>query len=185
MSRLTCRHNRMRSRSGVTHTGRVRDELTEEIVINEGGWNPRYARVLLIQEFGDEALVLVDGNGDGAEVEREQWLRTPDGWEGGVSGGIGSFDHDPLWTWGWTTGTAYVVGCASPGSSVSVAWLDQVESATANPFGIWVCLFPEQPPPPPAENVPNNSFGIRMLKSFEKALSRTHRPRIVQSDDRS
>jgi hypothetical protein len=55
------------------------DELTEELIIASGGWHPRYARVLLIQQIGDQAIVLVDGNGDGAEVESERWSRTSRG----------------------------------------------------------------------------------------------------------
>lgn len=162
------------------------EHLTEEAVIGDGGWHPQYARVLLIQELGDDAVVLVDGNGDGAEVEIEQWHRTNQGWEGGISSGIGPFDHEPLWTWGWTSGTAYVVGCAAPGISVSVDWLGEVKSATTNSLGIWVCLYPDQPPPPPAARMPNNTFfGIQRRKSFEKALSESPRPRIVQADGRS
>jgi hypothetical protein len=124
---------------------------------------------------------LVDGNGDGAEVESEHWLRTDDGWVGAISGGIGPFDRRPLWTWGWRGGSAYVVGCADPGQSVSVDWLGEVRSATANELGIWVCLFPEQSPPRPATGtvgaVPNNGF--RPLEPHESAELRRDQPRVI------
>lgn len=124
------------------------DELTEELIIASGGWHPRYARVLLIQQIGDQAIVLVDGNGDGAEVESERWSRTSQGWVGGSSSGIGPFGQRPLWTWGWAGSTAFAVGCAAPGMTVTVEWRDQVREATANERGIWVSLFPGLPQPP-------------------------------------
>jgi len=43
--------------------------LSPDVVIRYGGWDPRYARVLLIEHDDDQALILVDGNGDGAELE--------------------------------------------------------------------------------------------------------------------
>ena len=129
-------------------SGTLVDELTEELIIASGGWHPRYARVLLIQQIGDQAIVLVDGNGDGAEVESERWSRTSQGWVGGSSSGIGPFGQRPLWTWGWAGSTAFAVGCAAPGMTVTVKWRDQVREATANERGIWVSLFPGLPQPP-------------------------------------
>ena len=61
------------------HTLAMDEALSAQTVIESGGWHPRYARVLLILQLGDEALVLVDGNGDGAEVESEQWFLTDEG----------------------------------------------------------------------------------------------------------
>lgn len=80
-------------------TGTV-SELSEEGVVAAGGWHPRYARVLLIQRLGNEAVVvLVDGNGDGAEVEAEHWFRDEHGdWVGGGIGGVGALDGRPIWT---------------------------------------------------------------------------------------
>lgn len=155
------------------------DRLTKEKVISEGGWHPRYARVLLIQEIGDEAIVLVDGNGDGAEVEREQWFVTDEGWVPGSGGGMGSFDRRPLWTWGSTGGTGYVIGCAEPGEAVAVEWMDRAQQATANDLGIWVCLFPGQPPSRPATEVPNNAF--RELTPGESDRVSIDRPRVIES----
>lgn len=65
----------------------IRD-LSADAVIMVGGWDPRYARVLLIEHEENNALVLVDGNGDGAELELEYWHRDHgDGlWRGGRPG---------------------------------------------------------------------------------------------------
>lgn len=41
--------------------------LSEDVIIRLGGWDSRFACVLLIERSGVHALVLVDGNGDGAE----------------------------------------------------------------------------------------------------------------------
>jgi hypothetical protein len=76
------------------------EALNAQTVVERGGWHPRYARVLFILQLGDEGLVLVDGNGDGAEVESDQWFLTDEGWVAGSSSGIGPFDGRPLWTWG-------------------------------------------------------------------------------------
>jgi hypothetical protein len=42
------------------HTGAVAETLNAKTVIDKGGWHPRYARVLLVLQRGDEALVLVE-----------------------------------------------------------------------------------------------------------------------------
>ena len=69
-------------------------ELSAAEIIRIGGWNPRYARVLLIEHDHDFAVVLVDGNGDGAELELEYWQRDADGlWHGGSSSGHGPLDR--------------------------------------------------------------------------------------------
>jgi hypothetical protein len=53
--------------------------LTPEEVIARGSWDPRYARVLAIASDQDYGFALVDGNGDGAELEAEAWT-----WDGGT-----------------------------------------------------------------------------------------------------
>jgi hypothetical protein len=156
----------------------VTDRLTEETVITQGGWRPEYARVLLIQQVGDEAIVLVDGNGDGADVESVQWFLTDGGWGPGSSGGVGAFDRRPLWTWGSIGADSYVIGCAEPGHSVAVEWLDSAQQATANELGIWVCLFPGQSAQRLA-GVPNNSF--RAFTPEESARLSPDRPRVIES----
>jgi hypothetical protein len=156
--------------------------LSAQTVIESGGWHARYARVLLILQLGDEALVLVDGNGDGVEVESEQWFLTDEGWVAGSSGGIGPFDGRSLWSWGWRSGYGYVVGCASPGETATVEWRGEVQQATANDLGIWATVFPGQPPPHAAaealRRAPNNEF--RHLSTEDRAEMYNDRPRVVE-----
>ena len=151
-------------------------------MISEGGWHPQYARVLLIQEIGAEAIVLVDGNGDGSEVESEQWFLTDGGWVAGSSGGVGSFDRRALWIWGTSAGAGYVIGCAEPGQSVAVEWMDAEQRATANDLGIWLCLFPDQPPSTRALGVPSNGFRPLTPQGSDRAsLDRPlDRPRVIE-----
>jgi hypothetical protein len=71
-----------------------RPRLTEEHIIAEGGWHPRYARTVAIATDGDHGLALVDGNGNGAELENEIWLFSDGEWVGGSSSGAGPLDRD-------------------------------------------------------------------------------------------
>jgi hypothetical protein len=66
--------------------------LSADDVLAGGGWSPRYARVLLVATDGDRGLALVDGNGDGWELEVEIWAWCEQhGWEAaGTSMGAGA-----------------------------------------------------------------------------------------------
>jgi hypothetical protein len=65
--------------------------LTGQHVLARGGWHPRYARVLAVTSDGDYGLAVVDGNGDGAELEAETWV-----WENGTWASAGSSGAGPL-----------------------------------------------------------------------------------------
>ena len=59
--------------------------LTADTVITLGSWS-RFARVLLIGELGDDALALVDTNGDGVELNLSRYHRDEDAqWQEGSS----------------------------------------------------------------------------------------------------
>jgi hypothetical protein len=113
-------------------------ELTADALIAAGGWNPRYARVLLIADDGHHAVILVDGNGDGAELEFEHWQREPDGrWYGTSSSGHGPLDGLPAaqsWHGGLFVGA---IGRAEPATEVSIAYGGWVYRRRANEYGIW------------------------------------------------
>jgi hypothetical protein len=123
--------------------------LSPDTVVGEGGWNRNFARVLLIEEHDGQAVVLVDGNGDGAELELEYWAREgATGWvwqsSSGYSG-LGSLG--PADT--WTTGT-YVValGKVEPGANVRLTYAGSTHSRQANEFGIWGFISPADPESP-------------------------------------
>ncbi len=115
----------------------IRD-LSADAIIRVGGWHPGYARVLLIEHDEDDALVLVDGNGDGAELELEYWHRdTDDGWSGGSTGGHGPLDFLPS-SESWDAGEFVVaLGRAAPATEVTVEYGGRAYVRTANEFGVW------------------------------------------------
>ena len=123
--------------------------LVAELVIGSGGWHPDYARVLLIEQSGDFALVLVDGNGDGAELELEHWDRNADGvWEGGSTSGHGALDWLPSAD-AWSTGDVVcALGRAEPLSVVSIEYGGATHSRQANELGLWGFLHDADSPRP-------------------------------------
>src|ERR1039457_4234183 len=54
--------------------------LIAQEVLARGGWHPRYARVLAVVSDGDYGFAVVDGNGDGAELDTEIWRWNGAGW---------------------------------------------------------------------------------------------------------
>jgi len=112
--------------------------LSEDAIIRHGGWHPRYARVLLIEHDGADAVVLVDGNGDGAELELEYWHRDADGtWSGGSTSGHGPLDFLPS-SQSWDAGEFVVaLGRVAPATEVAVEYGDHTYHRMANEFGIW------------------------------------------------
>jgi hypothetical protein len=112
--------------------------LSEDAVIRTGGWHSRYARVLLIEHDEDDAIVLVDGNGDGAELELEYWHRDVDGtWGGGSTGGHGPLDLLPSGE-SWDAGEfVAALGQVAPGTEVTIEYGGHAYHRTANEFGVW------------------------------------------------
>ena len=124
-------------------------ELSADSIVSAGGWHPRYARVLLIEHDDDDALVLVDGNGDGAELELEYWHRDADGsWLGGSTGGHGSLDSLPS-TQSWDAGHfVCALGRVAPGTDVTVEYGGHAYHRAANEFGVWGLIRPADSPRP-------------------------------------
>jgi hypothetical protein len=112
--------------------------LSEDAIIRTGGWHPRYARVLLIEHDDNDALVLVDGNGDGAELELEYWHREAGGgWSGGSTGGHGPLDFMAS-SETWDAGDFVVaLGRVAPGTEVTIEYGGHAYHRTANEFGVW------------------------------------------------
>jgi hypothetical protein len=116
---------------------RTNAALSPDVVIRSGGWDPRYARVLLIEEDDGQALILVDGNGDGAELELEYWQCHAGGWHPGTSSGHGPLDSLASVNT-WNAGELVcALGRGSPGSNVRIAYGGRTYSRQANNFGVW------------------------------------------------
>lgn len=123
--------------------------LSPEVVLSEGGWNRNFARVLLVEEYDEQAVALVDGNGDGAELELEYWTREgASGWVCASSSGysdLGSLARAET----WTTGTHVVaLGKVAPGADVRLSYAGGTHSRQANEFGIWGFIAPADPESP-------------------------------------
>lgn len=113
-------------------------ELTADAIIRGGGWHPRYARVLLIEHDGQDAVILIDGNGDGAELELEYWHHGEDGrWHGGSTSGYGPLTGlPPIRTWNAGPFVA-AVGRTRPHAEVDVEYGGRVYRRRCSEFGTW------------------------------------------------
>jgi len=113
-------------------------ELSPEDIIRVGGWHPGYARVLLVEHDDHDAIVVIDGNGDGAELELEYWHRdSDDAWAGGSTSGYGPLDAlSPAQSW---DAGPFVAACGrvAPATEVTIAYGGHVYRRTANDFGLW------------------------------------------------
>jgi hypothetical protein len=118
-------------------------ELSATALIRAGGWNARYARVVLAEQDGDLGLVLIDGNGDGAELELEYWQRDADGlWRGGSTSGHGQLDDLPS-AQSWHAGDfVAALGRVRPSAEVSVEYGGRVYRRHGNEFEIWGFIHP-------------------------------------------
>jgi hypothetical protein len=113
-------------------------------VLASGGWHPRYARALITASDGDYGFALVDGNGDGAELEEElwQWEDSPGGhgrWQAGSSSGAGPLDHLPSLVAGGHIGPAYFAYGRVPGAeSVTIEFEQRrYEMPMISQLGVW------------------------------------------------
>ncbi len=129
------------------------DELAASHVIEAGGWHPAHARVLAIATDRDRALAIVDGNGDGAELEAEVWARDPSGWRCIVSHGAGPLDFTrPMndTAHGWSSDAHYAHGVAAGLARVTVAFGGAAYEVPVSPTGVWAFMhmgsFDASPP---------------------------------------
>ncbi len=113
--------------------------LTEEVIIAVGGWSPTYAHVVMIAADEDVAIALVDGNGDGAELEMEYWFKDEGKWSAGSSSGYGRLDG--LSVSRWDAGPMVcAVGPATPGDVFHIRYEGTVHECQTNQFGVWAFI---------------------------------------------
>ena len=110
--------------------------LNETLVIEAGGWHLSFARVVLIATDDDVALVLVDGNGDGVELEAEYWYKDENGWSGGSSSGYGALESVRTVTWD-AGNFICALGRSLSGEPVAVRYDGAVHHCHPNEFGLW------------------------------------------------
>ncbi|HEX3493452.1 MAG TPA: hypothetical protein VHU92_29215 [Streptosporangiaceae bacterium] len=115
--------------------------LTPEDVLATGGWHPDYVRVLATASDGDHGVAIVDGNGDGAELEEEAWFWEDGQWRGGATSGAGPLDflgaiqsHDQV------SEARYAYGRAVGRDSVRISFNGQTFEVPVGPQGVWAFI---------------------------------------------
>lgn len=112
--------------------------LTGQDVICAGGWSPRYARVLAVSSDADHGLAVVDGNGDGAELEAESWVWDGHAWVSASSSGAGPLDTLGRVQTGGQIGEAHFAFGRAPGrTSVTVRFEGASHQVGVGEHGVW------------------------------------------------
>lgn len=112
--------------------------LTEADVIALSGWHPRYARVLALASEGDHGFAVVDGNGDGAELEVELWWWEEGAWTSGSSSGTGPLDGLASFQAGGEPGViCFAYGWAPGRGSVTISYDGQLHDVPISRHGVW------------------------------------------------
>jgi hypothetical protein len=108
-------------------------------VVARGGWHPRYVRVIAVASAGDYGFALVDGNGDGSELEAEHWHWQEGAWQQGGSSGVGPLDGmGPLHPGGYMHDTAwFAFGCAAGQDTVTVVFGGRSHQVPVGSYGVW------------------------------------------------
>jgi hypothetical protein len=127
------RPSQLRSSRPQDHPG-----LAEQDVIAHGGWHPRYTRVLTVASDGDYGFVLIDGNGNGAELEAETWIWHGGNWVSAGSFGVGPLDQLGPSQTGGQIGNAYFAYGSAPGrQSISIDFDGRHHQVPVNRHGVW------------------------------------------------
>jgi hypothetical protein len=128
-------------------------DLDAEAVLRVGGWDPRYARVLVIAVRDDMAVALVDADTD---LNLDDFERDAEGnWRAGamsasVSGGPGMQGR-----------IAYDLGQAVAGTPITVAYQGAVHTVLTSASGWWLFVAPYDPERP--ESLPRRCSRSKRL----------------------
>jgi hypothetical protein len=115
--------------------------LTPEDVMARGGWDVRYARVLAVASDGDYGFALVDGNGDGAELEAEMWLWESGTWTGAGSSGAGPLSYlGPVQTGGQIHDACFAYGSAPGRHSITIDFEGRLHQVPVSREGVWAFI---------------------------------------------
>jgi hypothetical protein len=132
--------------------------LTETPVIANGGWHPRYARDLAIATDGDWGLAIVDGNGDGAELEAASWNYNGDTWTPSSSSWAGPPDlttpriQGDGADYGETSTSQFAHGVAPQHDHITISFNGHEHQVPVSSHGVWAFVEatnPDDNPGPP------------------------------------
>jgi hypothetical protein len=129
--------------------------LAAHDVLVHGGWHPGYARVLAVASDDDYGFAVVDGNGDGAELEAEAWIWDGERWTAAGSSGTGSLDElGPVQTGGQIGGAYFAYGSAPGRQSITINFNSRLHQVPVGNLGVWAFIkistspgTPESPTP--------------------------------------
>jgi hypothetical protein len=116
--------------------------LTAAEVVAKGGWHPRYARVIALASDDGYGFALVDGNGDGSELEAEAWTWRDGAWHGSASSGAGQLDGvGPISTGGQIGEHAWFAYGTAPGrNTVTIAFDGKRHPVPVGEHGVWAFI---------------------------------------------
>ena len=115
--------------------------LTGHDVLTRGGWHPRYARVLAVASDADYGFAVVDGNGDGAELEAEAWRWDSGSWNAAGSSGAGPLGNlGPLRTGGQIDDACFAYGSAPGCQTVTISFDGHRHDVPVGQHGIWAFI---------------------------------------------
>ncbi len=84
---------------------------------------------------------MVDGNGDGAELEAETWTWDDAQWQPGASSGAGPLDQvGPVRTGGRIGGAYFAYGRAPGRAAVTISFDRHEHRVAVGRFGIWAFI---------------------------------------------
>lgn len=114
-------------------------DLDHDTALRLGGWDPRYAVVLATDARDGVAAALVDSNGDGADVDLDQYEQAADGrW---VEVSSGNCDDAGAFA---TAFMALAWGRAAPSDLVTVEFRAVRHSVEASDRGWWMFVVPSR-----------------------------------------
>jgi hypothetical protein len=121
---------------------------TDTQAVDGGGWDGRYARVVGRAIDGRAALVVVDSNGAGSELEADAWQYTSGRWKPGNSSGIGSVGATGNESSGRSGQVVWAAGLRDPGTGVSIRYGNDEQRVVADANGLWVWVREDAGPTP-------------------------------------
>lgn len=115
-------------------------DITEDEVIEAGGWHPAYAVVLASATDGDVAVALVAGNGPGDELRADVLRRSEGTWLGTTSWGAGAMVEG--FSSGAEPGAAWAVERSrdEAGARVLVAYAGELDEVVTGTSGCWAWI---------------------------------------------
>jgi hypothetical protein len=115
--------------------------LIAQEVLARGGWHPRYARVLAAVSDGDYGFAVVDGNGDGAELDTEIWRWNGAGGDGAGSSGAGPLSTmGPVQTGGQIDDAYFAYGSAPGRRSITISFDGRRCAVPVGRHGVWAFI---------------------------------------------